>query len=339
MKKITFSLLFFLVFGLAQAQYQILIQRSNEALAFNNINEAFAQLQDEDTLYLPAMTFVPTNRALETDKKVHIIGAGYYKGPNDTIPVTIIDGTLTLLDGADGSSIEGVQMYDLRLGKDASTADIDHVSVKRSKFTGTVYLGYSGEVQYASFQECIFIGWVECNWATYLSFNNCFFSSQFRGSAGNTLINHSHIEGQCNGNSGLTIMNSFLEQGISGTNSGFVLYNCAFHETDPASYYANTTSQAINCIGPLAWDEVFEYCPVTIYTNGYNSHHDYRVKEGSLAKNAATDGTDIGLYGGSNPFKASRLPSNPRIESATVSSTTNEEGKITINMVVKIQDN
>jgi len=341
MKKLNLLLVLTFLCLWANAQYQILVKRGSETLVYDKIETVFAELQNNDTLYLPARTFVPANRVLETDKKVHIIGAGYHKGAVDTLPVTILDASLYLLDGADGSSIEGVRMASLILGKDAATADVDNVTLKRCKFMQNVVLGVDANVQHVQFNECVFISWVEAKNASYLTFRNCFFNSQLRYTSGNTLLDHCHIEGQCNYNKGLTISNSFLEQGgsIGGTNQAYTLINCAFHTTDPAAYFKNSPNQVSNCIGPVSWTETFVDCPVDIYTNGYDSHHDYRVKAGSLAKNAGSDGTDIGLFGGANPFKEGCFPSNPRIVSAVVAPETNAEGKLNISIKVEAFEN
>jgi hypothetical protein len=149
------------------------------------------------------------------------------------------------------------------------------------------------------------------------------------------------MEGQFNYNNNLTIRNSILEGGstIGGTNTTYTLQNCAFHETDPDAYFVNSPNQVSGCIGPLTWVDTFEDCPVDVYSNGYNPLHDYRIKAGSPCKNGGIGGTEMGLYGGSNPFKHNCLPANPHIESSDVSVETDENGMLNITIKVTAQEN
>lgn len=342
MKKTLFTVILAAMISGLFAQYQIVIQRNGQAFAYDLIDSAFAHLEHNDTLYLPARTLEPLTYSLTTDKKVHIFGAGYHAGPNDSIPTTVIKGNLYLVDGADGSTIEGIEVTNyFKFGTDETNADVDNITIKRCKFRQLVTLGNNADVQNVNFRECVFISWVDAKNASYLTFYNCFFNSQLRFTASNTLVDHCILEGQFNYNNNITISNSILEAGstIGGTNDGYSLYNCIFHTTDPDGYFANSPNQVLNCYGPVSWEALFIDCPVDVYSNGYDSHHDYRLKEGSPYKNAGTDGTDIGLYGGSNPFKHNCLPSTPRIQTSEVPAETDENGMLNIQINVEAQSN
>jgi hypothetical protein len=81
--------------------------------------------------------------------------------------------------------------------------------------------------------------------------------------------------------------------------------------------------------------------PGVLFINqtGYaiNYTHDYHLVDPDKYK--GTDGTQIGLYGGSTPFKEKGLPSNPQILSKKVATQTNAQGKLLVNFTVKAQEN
>ena len=81
--------------------------------------------------------------------------------------------------------------------------------------------------------------------------------------------------------------------------------------------------------GVNLWDDVF-------YANkGVSILSDYRLK-GSWGKGKATDGTDIGIYGGTG-FKDEALAPIPRIVSKKVDESTDGSGKLQIEVTVKAQ--
>jgi hypothetical protein len=62
----------------------------------------------------------------------------------------------------------------------------------------------------------------------------------------------------------------------------------------------------------------------------------YHLKTNSPGKNAATDGTDVGIYGGTG-FSDAALPPIPRIVSKSISEQSDENGNLKVNVRVKSQ--
>jgi hypothetical protein len=73
--------------------------------------------------------------------------------------------------------------------------------------------------------------------------------------------------------------------------------------------------------------------------NIYSYMQDYHLKSTSPGKNAGTDGMDVGIYGGSSPFKEGALPVNPHIRFKNVAGSTNSSGTLNIHFKVAAQDN
>jgi hypothetical protein len=87
-----------------------------------------------------------------------------------------------------------------------------------------------------------------------------------------------------------------------------------------------------NVIAVTDWAEEFSGGGnVTISPN-----FDFRLKDTSSGKNAGTDGTDIGIYGGTG-FSNSALPPGPRIVSKKVSEQTDANGNLRVEIKVSAQ--
>ena len=97
----------------------------------------------------------------------------------------------------------------------------------------------------------------------------------------------------------------------------------------------------------FAKDNVFDVSPGSIfkdYTNildliGNYKKNKLRILPNSPAKNAGTDGTDIGIYGGPRPWREGALSSNPHIQSKTIAPETDAQGRLNVNIRVKAQGN
>jgi len=64
--------------------------------------------------------------------------------------------------------------------------------------------------------------------------------------------------------------------------------------------------------------------------------HDYHLKNPELY--LGTDGTQVGIYGGTKPFKEKCLPTNPQVISKTIAKETDANGNLQINITVKAQE-
>ena len=57
-----------------------------------------------------------------------------------------------------------------------------------------------------------------------------------------------------------------------------------------------------------------------------------QLKTTSLGHNAGDDGTDVGIFGGTSPWKAGAIPSNPHIYYKLINGTTNTNGDLPVNI-------
>lgn len=69
------------------------------------------------------------------------------------------------------------------------------------------------------------------------------------------------------------------------------------------------------------------------YLRGYDDSKDYKLTDQNRDVLKATDGGEIGIYGGSLPYSA--IPTNPQITKFNVASKTTADGKLSVDIEVK----
>lgn len=69
------------------------------------------------------------------------------------------------------------------------------------------------------------------------------------------------------------------------------------------------------------------------YLRGYDNSKDYKLTDQNRDVLKATDGGEIGIYGGSLPYSA--IPTNPQITKFNVASKTTADGKLSVDIEVK----
>lgn len=101
-------------------------------------------------------------------------------------------------------------------------------------------------------------------------------------------------------------------------------YNNLFisNQTSILQYVPNNTNLRV----PTS-DERFAYL------RGYNDSKDYKLTDQNRDVLKATDGGEIGIYGGSLPYSA--IPTNPQITKFNVASKTTADGKLSVDIEVK----
>ena len=101
-------------------------------------------------------------------------------------------------------------------------------------------------------------------------------------------------------------------------------YNNLFISDD--SYILNDVPNQTNLRVPKS-DERFAYL------RGYNDSKDYKLTDENRDVLKATDGGEIGIYGGTLPYSA--IPTNPQITKFNVASKTTADGKLSVDIEVK----
>jgi len=70
----------------------------------------------------------------------------------------------------------------------------------------------------------------------------------------------------------------------------------------------------------------------------FSYSQDYHLQSTCPGKNAGTDGTDIGIYGGVFPWKEGSVPANPHFQSIKIGPKTDNSGNLNVKIKVAAQD-
>ncbi len=102
----------------------------------------------------------------------------------------------------------------------------------------------------------------------------------------------------------------------------------------PTTTFAGASSQISNIIDS-SMNHTFDSIPncVNFQTQAtFANQFKLQLKTTSLGHNAGDDGTDVGIFGGTSPWKAGAIPNNPHIYYKLINGTTNTNGDLPVNI-------
>jgi len=301
---------------------------------YTSLQTAYNASTNGDTLLIEGtdIPYFMTGCPFVWAKSLTVIGIGF--NPNKQLPKrTVIrntdcDGVFHIGSGGSGSSFYGIEFSH---GVYVSNGPLNNISFENCKFN--VYFNFAcNSTTNFAFRNCIFdndnglnLAFGQCNNAATGLVSNCVFDGYVEGNncalaavvfehciyfstAGTQIFNNVRYADIRN--------NIFVNRFPTGSFSSNYQNNiCAVAGTFPPSpANGNTASGNIENTNPL----------FTTYTSGafYSSLHDYDVQAGSVANNAATNGTDIGVHGGYTNFSESgETLINPIIRAMTILNT------------------
>ena len=193
-----------------------------------------------------------------------------------------------------------------------------------------------GSMYYANFINCVIAGQVQYYNSGSATFVNCYVSDI------NSIASNSSVSNEFQN---CVVKNSSF---VFVTNT--VFRNCFLYTMSSANYKLPSSSPAYNCVG-------YANTQGSIFTNQSNTTNtqvsslsdvfktwtgsslaNFKAERLELTDEAKTkylgsDGTQIGIYGGSIPFDP--RPSNPQITKLNVASKSTADGKLSVDIEVK----
>jgi hypothetical protein len=345
----------FLITGSLQAQLQrIVLQGSGAPQVFTDLPTALAAAQPNDKLYFSGGAF-STMGSITINMPLHFIGAGVHPDSSSATSTTTVattnvgnDGDIIITTAASGSTFTGIRFapyFYVQYG--TSDADDDPIDVvfERCVFDARVIVDFSGTgaSSATAFNECIFHSFLYGATGSAATLDHCVLDYQAGTGA--------EISGFQGG--GLTMRFCVGLGTRVGNCSNALIENSIFTRTSAPFWQSGGAMLTNNlCVSPgltsnmtpgAAVGNVLDVAVTDIFISEDNTDFewtdDLHLQEASTGVGMATDGTDVGIYGSSSPFKPGAVPFNPHFLSATIAPATSANGDLPVNIGVAAQTN
>jgi hypothetical protein len=320
----------------------------NSPGSFTNLQTAIDNAVQGDTIYVAGSA--TSYGAITLNKSLKIFGAGI-NNPNglNTTVGTIAMGRTNVTTGANGSKLSGLICGSITItgsfsGGTIATNLMTDITIERCSSTGITINTGSNPIDYSNFliRNCYLAAG---------SGNNIYFA----GSSVNSIYNNFRIENNVIDNGIIfRVQNTSVDVNVvTFSNNVCINKTTASSFFFPVSYpypgptfnnnifYGVWPEGCINCTfsNNLTYfcneDELIDAAnPGSIGSGNiigqnpnfvnypalggpFNFSHDYNLQTSSPGKNAGTDGTDLGIYGGASPMAIGVNPAIPQMQNVT----------------------
>jgi hypothetical protein len=319
MKNLLTFVLFISLTYTAQAQGKIAVQEDSVTVAFyTDLATALDSAAPNSTVYLPGGGFILSTSYI-INKPLNIVGVGYNtdstQATNQTVLPQIYFGA-----GSEGSTLTGC--YITSWVYITSSTSISNISVKRCSFD-KIYMQNASNI--------VVTENIIRNQGTGSSDYSIRGHSNSTGASTNLLISKNIVRGKVQYITQSVFNNNIFNQLTNSNVWYFNISSCVFKDNYFSRLYANSSSYISSSIfNNNAYQSLYTGTtnPTNIFNNNltsstfantfeeiggiYNDTY-YQIKSTSPAKNYGTDGTDIGIFGTTKPWKIGGLPDNPHV--------------------------
>jgi len=310
--------------GPSVGQTLIAVQNESTSSFYNSLDSAIINATNGDYIYLPGGSFKIT---VPIEKQLNIIGAGHNPDSCAATGITVVVGNFNINSGSDHGSLTGLKIGGEIIFTTNENQFINYYSIERCNIMGVYLTPRSSNIL---INECIVTGIIQGEYAQGFQLSKCIVEagsiSNFDSNA--YFINNIFIESETLYNvSGCSFRNNiFLNSAGNSTGYTNTYQNNLFN-----GVYSFIGNQILlnNITGPVS--TLFKNQSETVF----DYKQDYHILDTSPAHNAGTDGTDLGIYGTGSPWKEGSLPSNPHIQSKTISTV---NGNLNVKIKVAAQD-
>ncbi len=318
-------MIFTLLCGFIYGQHLIRVNNDPAADAdYTTLQAANDEALPGDTIYVEGSPANYTGAYI--DKKLIIIGPGYFLADNDSTQANSLDaniaGSLDFRTGSKSSKVSGLIISQININDDeivVSRCNVHSIYIfanSKNILITQNYINYSISVSGGNLTSSIItnniIGWaITANNTSYpLQITN----NVIRGGNGTPIsVYYSTIS-----NNIFTSTNYKLQE-----NTGNSIINNLFA-------YAGTNANG----------NIYSITMTTVFVDfngslGYSNDERYKLKAGSPALGAGVSGVDCGAFGGVTPYVLSGLPPFPRIYEATIPGTAYSDKGLSCNIKIK----
>lgn len=304
-------------FSVAQNQIWTVNNNFDGAGHFDNAQDAHDAASAGDTLYLVPSEF---EYELELSKGLHIFGSGYLFEENE---------------------IQG----DPKI----SELSIDIVSGGENSVLSSLYVASDVFVNGVKFDKCYITSVGGGGGASNMTIIRSYLANDTKSQLSNSFIANTFIDGRLWDINASTIINNVITNNVNSTNEveNSVIENNIFissTSSDHANIFNIESDNIINNNifaspepGNPGTDNQFDVDPATLFIgpDGNSTDGQWMLSETSPAKDAGTNGDDLGMYGGANPYQLSGLPDIPRITAFTAPATGSSETGLPVSITIE----
>lgn len=311
MKKILLpAILILLNFTVAFSQVKTISNALNSPTQYTNLQMQIDSANNGDTIYVHPGTY----GNIRLNKRLTLIGTGF--NPQGQYTTTANISAVTLDKFVPTTSSTGSKFIGLNIGyiNQLSTEQfqIDSILIERCRITTSSSSYVLGN--YWTFRNNLFYwtgttGNVDVNFYSYILFENNIFhapngSFQIKNSNKNTVffLNNIFTGHYDNIAQFFNVSYARFENNIFFGKSPYQATNSDFAKNIFYGSVNNSINPTSNGVGNITADPQFTSMPITNDMYQFAYTNDYRLKTTSPGRNAGTDGTDIGIFGGQNPM-------------------------------------
>lgn len=321
----------------ANAQQRAALHSNGTTTIYSSANpfvDAYNASVDGDTIYLSGGGFTSP---ININKGLTIIGAGFHPDSTSATYPTFFSTTNIYLGGnADNLHIEGLEFINLLK---SSSNQVNNLTIKRCKISSLTFSYDGAPVVYS-----VNLGLLE----------NIITSLVNLSGINNSVVSNNILQGQLNDSYNNSIQNNiFLYPTQFGGCQNNVYKNNIFSNTNGVILTTSngnifeknvfTTANPNFDLGAIDNNNYKSVDLTTLYVNQtghtFNYTHNYHLKPAAVSTYIGSDGTQVGIYGGIFPYKAGAVPLNPHIQFKNISSQTNNNGDLNIQLKVNAQTN
>lgn len=360
MKKLVFLTLFILATTASFAVIRTVSNDPSNPAQYNTVQAALNDANHGDTIYVNGSQFVYAD--FQINRRVVLIGAGYNVANQLNLGTSV--GAINLfkdtgVNDASGTVIVGFSVG-CRIALAGGSLPVNDIRIFRNALGGgSCFPGFhiqGSSANWTIYNNIIRGISIDAAATNILVQNNILTASIYGGNQSSIVIDHNIFHGGGNGLSGTrfaTITNNIFVR-TSGNcldvnvqfnafNNNLSILTTVGPNAPTNSFLGGPNTGSGNFVGvdPL-FENVADF-------NNYSPLNNYRLKSTSTVRNAGTDGTDLGIYGGAYPFPSggapgsgfdtSPLPPIPQVTSVNIQNSTLQPGsQLQVNVQAKINN-
>lgn len=332
---------------LISSAQSVFVRQNVNTYVYSKIDSVFLNAQDGDTIYLPGGNF--HIGSIFIDKSLRVIGAGHFPDSTTATYPTQLNGHIYLLSGSSYSFFSGFFLNgNFYFGTNSNNNNADHVEISRCRFYNIIlnydyYNNNNSNVSFVMIKENYIMGDIIGMGAQHVIIEkNLINGAVSHFVNGNLLIkNNTFLGGSgCPAYQFSDIYNSLIQNNIimnsgqcGNISIGYNVNSCIFeHNVFNANYIFPVGSNAgINNYVGVPFTNFF--VNEVDFTIDYQSN--YHLQQPGLY--LGSDGTQVGIYGTTTPFKEGSLPVNPHVISKNIAPQTDINGNLQIQITVNAQ--